>query len=376
MSKAFRPSAWLIAANLLLGILATPALGAFINAPTGHPEASGGTFTTLEDIANTFENAADGAGDDTGIASTGGSPATQFAYDSSATGEQTGLAAGNRAPAAHVWGQFFGSAAHQGERQNVNGFEAGTMGFAFGADTAALIQHFVLGMGLSYSQTGVKADDVNASHTLVNTYQASLYADYDLGNHAFLRGMETFGFNTNETSRYKAGGTTFTADGKFDADEFTTLVKAGKRFDYAGAAWTPSVLARWVNFDPQNYTETGAGINDMNVRQQSVNVVELGLGCDVSWKHRDDDGTWLVPGLHAGYRYAVVDDRVETTSSFTGFGGTFTTMSPTPGRNRLNAGAGLGFYAKNGFELRASYDLDWREQYLANSGLLRATMRF
>lgn len=107
-----------------------------------------------------------------------------------------------------------------------------------------------------------------------------------------------------------------------------------------------------------------------------MNLFERGLGSDARWDIRMDDGGFLVPALHAGYRYDLIGDRIETTSSFTGGGPSFTSPGPNPARNRVDAGASLAWYTTQAWQFKAAYDFAWKQGYAAHSGTLRATVQY
>jgi autotransporter-associated beta strand protein len=297
--------------------------------------------------------------------------------ETAARGGETGLAAGSLSAGRSAWGQFFGQAAHQSSGAGNVGFSARTGGFAMGADTDTLVHDAVLGAALSYASSYVTANNSTTQSTAIGSYQLSLYGDYDLSNRNFLRGMAAYAFNTDINSRHNVGGTPgLTAEGKYNANEYALELKAGHNYSYGGATLTPGVLARYFGYDGQDYTETGAGGADQHVTQKYLSVLEVGPTVEAAWNFRNDDGSRIVPALHAGYRYDLIGDSVVTTSAFTSGGGAFPTTGARPDRNRFNLGADATLLTAGRWEFRAAYDMDLRQDYVNNSGVVRVTYRF
>jgi outer membrane autotransporter protein len=284
----------------------------------------------------------------------------------------SGMASGNAKTSVRQWGQLFGSAAHQRTREGFQGFDTVAGGAAIGADTSGWFRKAVVGASLSYGRANADPRDPLLAETDINSYQLTLYGDYDLGNRVYLRGMLGYAYSDNDTKRQVSG---LTARGDYHAGEFTALAKTGHAFKYGSAALTPSWLVRWVHYDPSTYTETGAGADNLHVVQSSMDIVETGPAFDATWKKRNSDGSWLVPSAHAGYRYDLIGDKIETQYSG-GCCGAFSAVGPSPARSRFNVGTSLTWYTTSTWEFKAGYDFDYRKDYGAHTGLLRGAFRY
>ncbi|MEZ0224913.1 MAG: autotransporter outer membrane beta-barrel domain-containing protein [Alphaproteobacteria bacterium] len=284
----------------------------------------------------------------------------------------SGAASGGAGRPVRQWGQLFGSTAHQGTRDGFQGFDTMSGGIAVGADTSKCFANAVVGASLSYGHTNADPRDSLMAETDIDSYQLTLYGDYKLGNQAYLRGMIAYAYSGNDTDRPVSG---LTARGNYNANEFTMLAKTGRGFKYGRTTLTPSLLARWVHYDPGSYTETGAGADNMHVVQSTMDIFEAGPGIDSTWKVKNSDGSWLVPSAHAGYRYDLVGDKIETQYSG-GCCGTFSAIGPSPARSRFNIGTSLTWYTTSTWEFKAGYDFDYRADYGAHTGLFRGTLRY
>ncbi len=290
----------------------------------------------------------------------------------------TGMAAGNMGRGMKVWGQGFGQTADQDRRDGVDGYNSDTYGAAFGLDTENLSDAAVVGVAFNYANTDVDSDNANNTQTDVDSYGITLYGDYDFGNQTFLSGQVGYAYSSIDQTRYDIGGISgLNADSDYDSNQLNAKIKVGRGFaTEAGMTLTPSVSAAYTNVSVDDYTETGAGGANLRVDNDSLNILDLGVGLDASWMHQNSDGSYVKPVLKAGYRYDVIGDNVETTSSFTGGGAAFKTEGFDPARSKFNAGAGLTYYTTTNWELSANYDFEVKADYAAHSGFLRAGYKF
>jgi outer membrane autotransporter protein len=292
--------------------------------------------------------------------------------------ESTGMAAGNVGRGLRLWGQAFGLTGDQDLRDGVDGYDVDTIGAAIGLDTANLHDNAVVGVAFSYGDTEVDSDNANDTQTDIGSYQVTLYGDVDINERTFFAGQAAYAFNDIESTRYDVGGVSgLTADADYDSNQFTVAGKLGH--DYAtdqGLTLTPALLADYTHLSIDDYTETGAGGANLDVDSDSLNALNLGVGLDASWLHQNADGSYLKPALHAAYRYDLIGDNLQTTSTFTGGGAAFETQGMDPARSTFNVGAGLNYMATNNWEFSANYDYEFKSDYGAHSGTVRAAYKF
>lgn len=302
---------------------------------------------------------------------------TRLASLRDGTAGQTGMVAGNMAQGLQTWIQAFGQTGTQDERDGISGFDTDTIGVAVGIDTETLAEDWVWGLGFSYASTEVDSDGLANAKTDIDSYQLTLYADYDLDDRTYVSGQLGYAWNNNDTTRNPGGVATLTANGDFDSDQVIARLEAGRDYDAGnGATVTPSVLVNYMNYSADNYTETGAGGASLAVDSDNLNVLELGLGVEGSWIYEQADGGYLKPTLHAGVRYDVIGDKVESTNTFTGGGASFKTEGFDPAETTLNVGAGVTYFSTTNWELSAAYDFEYKSDYDAHSGTLKAAYKF
>jgi uncharacterized protein with beta-barrel porin domain len=289
---------------------------------------------------------------------------------------QSGAASGNVSRGINAWGQFFGHAADAGAKGSVAGYSSGTYGFTMGLETPGYFNSTQAGAALSYGRTAADSRNSNSTSLDIDTYQISLYADHKFDNNAYLRGIAAYGFNSNTNDRHNVGGLGGpTAHSEFNASQYAARAEAGRSFTRDSTVFTPSLLVNWLHYAPQSYTETGAGLGNLTVEGNSMEMLELGGGLKLSRGWKNIDGDQFLPEVHAGYRYDLVGDRVETSSVFAG-GGAFLSQGPEPSRSRLNLGTGFTYQAGTNWDVRAQYDYDIRQDYHAHAGSLRGTFKF
>lgn len=275
------------------------------------------------------------------------------------------------------WIRTFISGAHQGVREFQSGYDSNSAGVSAGVDTHLKTCPAVVGVGISYANTDIDATNANTTHTDVDSYQLSVYGDYSLPRDMFLRGALSYTFDQNSSTRHNTGGVGVSSFGDYDANQFSALLRGGKRYDVGGAIFTPNLMTHLMHYAPDSYSETGPGIGNLFTAQASMNVVELGFGLDTSWVFDATDGSGgFSPGLHFNYSYDLAADRIESQTSPVGGGPVTTTFGPSVARSRVNAGADIMWFTAKGWDFKAGYDVDVKEDYFAQSGNVRVTGKF
>ena len=304
-------------------------------------------------------------------------PSAATSGQSQATAQPDESRRGALMPATMMWAEGFGQNSHQGERENIAGYHADTYGGAAGIDTRAIADHVIAGVAVSYGHTDASSKNANNTATDVDSYQLTLYGSYEPDGRSYMNGMAAYGWNRDNTTRHDVGGVTdLDARGSYDANQVTAQAEAGREYTVGDTILTPNVMVHAVWYDPASYTETGAGGADLHVNGSSQSLLEAGPGLKAGWVITDSSGGVVRPQLRAGYRYAVVDDKIEDTSQFTAGGGTFTTQGPSPARGSVDLGTSLRYSTPSHWNFTASYDFDWKSDYTSNAGFIRAGYRF
>lgn len=286
---------------------------------------------------------------------------------------EQGIATGGAFEDNAVWVQGFGGSADQDDRDGVRGYTADSYGFAIGGDTQVNDRSRV-GIAFSYANTDV---DSYLGDSDIDTYQATVYADYDAGDW-YAEGLIGVGFNDYETTR-TTYGTSGVASGDSDGLQYTVKVEGGYRLPLDGGLnLTPVGSLQYTHVDQDDYTETGSTSTTpiLTVNPDDISKFEIGLGAKVDYPITDG-GITYVPELRAKYVYDIVGDEVETTSNFVGVTGTsFKTQGFDAQQHSFNFGAGLAIHAQNNITVSFDYDLEAKADYDAHTGAIKAKFAF
>ncbi|HEU5048605.1 MAG TPA: autotransporter domain-containing protein [Rickettsiales bacterium] len=289
---------------------------------------------------------------------------------------ETGMAAGGNLKGVRIWGQMFDAEANQGEHQGIKGYSANSWGGAVGIDTRNINDKTILGLALSSGQTNANSKNANHTGTDVNSYQLTLYGDYAFTKDTFASGMLAYGWQNVDTIRYDVGGAGGSAaHGDFNTNEIAARTELGKNYRYGSTLVTPSILANYLHYSPDSYTETGAGSMNLHIDRKNMDVLELGVGTKLSWTYQRAEGV-LTPSVHGGWRYDVIGDHLDATNSFAAGGPAFDTQGIQPGRGTLDMGASVKYVTNSNIELTANYELQHKMDYTSNAGFVRAAYKF
>jgi len=295
----------------------------------------------------------------------------------------SGVAAGASDNGVGMWIQGYGESANQAERDSVEGYHASTWGSAIGADSENILDNGLLGVAVNYGKATVNSDNTNTTSTIVDNYGLTLYGVAGFQNQTFLEGQAGFAYNKISSTRNNVGGVPGAdADGSTHSDQYDAKMTFGQdfaRWFLADVTATPDISSSFTHLNTQGYTETGTG-DDLTVGSNSQNNFNVGFGGKLAYRFRDADGSVIKPIFRADYSYAIIDDRIDTTSNFVGASAgtnpSFTTEGAQPDRNRIDLSAGVTYMSTANWDMSANYDFEYRPDYKANTGTLRATAHF
>jgi len=143
-----------------------------------------------------------------------------------------------------------------------------------------------------------------------------------------------------------------------------------------GWVLTPKALARYVRFDADSFTETGAGGASLSVSDTGADILEFGAIVDLRKQFDLDDGGLLSTDVSVGYRYDVIGEAIETTSSFVGGGPAFVSQGADPDQGTLNLGAGVGYTSPDRWEVTLNYDYELRGDTESHAANVRLAIPF
>jgi uncharacterized protein with beta-barrel porin domain len=297
---------------------------------------------------------------------------------------RSGIASGDISRDAHFWVQAFGQRGNQGLRASsagtFEGYDVNTYGTTIGLDSDTLVKNSTVGASFTYANTDVNG--LTNADMDIDSYQLSLYGQHNLQNDMFLRGIAAYTFNDISTERRNIGGVPgLNAFGDYNANQLSTNLSAGRDYKLnntlvGSPLVTPTVLVNYLHYMPNSYTETGAGGANLSVDGNSMDMLEFGVNLQSKWDWNLANGALLQPSVQAGYRYDVIGDNIQTTSSFTGGGATFATQGITPAQSTLNGGFGLTYQQSEQVSFTANYNYEKKSDYNAHAAILRMKYSF
>lgn len=275
---------------------------------------------------------------------------------------QYGLSAGN-APTSthdtHFWFKPFGSWAQQNDDDGVAGYSADTYGSVLGVDGAISDEHRI-GLAFAYANSRIDGNsNIAPQKATVNSYEGIVYGSHNLDAVTAFSYQADAALHNNDGKR----SIPFTGDvaqSSYNSWSGHAGASLGRTFIWEGTSLTPSVRADYTLIHSQAYRETGAGLLNLNVRDQTYQ--ELIPAVDVKLTHKLRHDITAMANLGGGYD--LLNEQASITSAFAGApSAAFSTkgIQPSPWIGR----AGLGIVARlhNGAEVGMHYDAELRDGY-------------
>ena len=293
------------------------------------------------------------------------------------TGRQSSGAAGGAGfiSNGNVWFKPFGSWSQHASQGGVAGFSSGTAGAVIGVD-GDVSDDRKIGVALSYGRSNVRGRDAAANgHLGADNYHVNVYGSQNVcaGTEAtFVAGV---GVNDNSSKRF-ISLTNQTARADFTG--YTFNAGAGLNHTVAldpDTTFTPGVRVDYLAARSNSYSETGAGVLNLNVDRQTVDQMIPAVEAKVTRKVSPQAKLTA----NAGVGYDVLAERGQVVSSFAGGGGNFTTTGLDPSPWIMRGGVGLDIMALDdaGMDLTARYDIEKRGTDFANQTVsLRVSVPF
>jgi autotransporter family porin len=290
------------------------------------------------------------------------------------TESNQGLSSGDSfASDGNLWIKPFGSRANQSDKDGVTGYTASTAGLAIGVDTAAS-EHTRLGLALAYANAQVDSNsDVAPNNASIDLYQLITYGSYVIDSRREINWQLDLGHNNNRGNRsISFMGTT----ARSSYSSFTLHAGVGMGWNFPlseNTLFLPSIRADYSRIKDDAYSETGAGVLNLNVEGQAVE--QMIWSADAKIRRQMDNGLALT--ANAGVGYDSINQRASTVAVFAGDpGASFTTYGLDTGPWVARAGLGLSKTTGNGMEISARYDAELRNGFSNQTASVKARWMF
>jgi uncharacterized protein with beta-barrel porin domain len=274
-----------------------------------------------------------------------------------------------------VWASGFGSYLHEDPRGLSNGYNATIWGTIIGADLPGA-ENFRAGISGGYAQNFVRTKD-SSGRTDVDSYQGTLYATYAKDAY-FIDTALTFAYNSYDANRQVAVGSFgATAAGDYNGQQYSGYVQGGYKFIGKGFELTPIASFLYSHLRVNSYTESGAGAASLTVSGQDYDIAQTGVGMKAGYPFNlKCISSKVTPELKFKWLYDWVGAAQQTTSTFTGGGGSFATQAFTPAQSSYDFGAKVTIESDKNVTLSLNYDFEIKEDFYAHYGYADIRYRF
>ncbi|WP_158227087.1 autotransporter outer membrane beta-barrel domain-containing protein [Mangrovitalea sediminis] len=275
-----------------------------------------------------------------------------------------------------AWVKPVGSWAHQSERNGISGYSAHSYGIVGGVDGAlGSDSRTRLGFALSYMNTKVDGlDTASGNHAAIDAYQAIVYGTHALASSpdVEVNWQADIGVNQNRGHR-DISFMASTAHSSYQSFTHHLGLGVARAFQLSDATTViPTVRADYTYIRDQGYTETGAGVLNLNVGTNDTEALVARAGAHL--KQALSDRASLVASAEMGYDF--FNKQTSLNSSYVGGGAAFTTNGMHLSPWLAQAGGGVVFAANERTTITARYDLQSRSGFLAQTASVKARWLF
>ncbi len=277
-----------------------------------------------------------------------------------------------------VWGQTFGGIGSQERKDSIDGYDFNTVGFSFGADTGKMEENLLIGSVFTYALSDINSDNSNNTDIDMETFQVGLYTSYLMDNDYFINNTVAYGFNNISSIRHDVGGTGLNASASYDSSQLTFHSEVGKPVLLGNQVLlTPSFSTEYNYISFEDYIEDGALGANLNVKQGSIHSLIIGPEIKASINKKLDNGIYMTPEASLGYSYDTIQDKVSADSFFqdTTASESFVSEGFETQAQSINFGMSVEL-GKHDWQVKASYDYEWNEEFSAHNGLLHMNYNF
>jgi outer membrane autotransporter protein len=263
----------------------------------------------------------------------------------------------------NVWVSGFGQWADEDGDSDEFGYEFDTTGIALGADVA-LNDNWTVGLSGGQSQTDVDYDVVDTDSD-IDTWHLGVYAGWT-NDLKYVDMALSYADNDYDTDR-NITSLGLTADGDHDGEDLSLYLGGGMKTS-ADSVWTWIGSLQYIDHQEDSFTETGAGILNLDVDgldSESL-VAALGLRYD-SMFECPLTGLHMEPEASAQVTYEFMDDQDSARARFTGSPvGSFSVDGVDEEELGFLLGAGLTAEITDAFSAFVKYDLELRDNFDAH----------
>lgn len=273
----------------------------------------------------------------------------------------------------HVWMKPFGTWAKQDDRNGVSGYGADVYGMVGGVDVDSKTD-LKWGAALAYARSRVDSNStVAAQRADVNILQLIGYGTYRMTEQTDIRFQADVGRNATDGLR-SIPFASVAAASKYNSQAVHLGVALDRHFALGPRTrFTPSLQLDYTHIRDDAYTETGAGLLNLQVQARSASALDLGF--ITQWRHDYTDATAVL--ADAGVTYDLRNSATRITAAYAGApGASFVTEGIRPGAWGTRLGLGVVHQTRQGAELIGRVDGEYRKGFHSHSVSLKARWAF
>jgi len=274
-----------------------------------------------------------------------------------------------------VWLQGIGLSANQSTYNGVQGYNGNTWGIGFGADTLlGESRNLRVGAAFNYANSTLTDNGPNQNNqTTFDSYLGTVYGSLLFQDGWYLNGALAVGQHDYSGTRMILNGA---ANANYDAWQYLAHVDGGMPFSFQYATLTPVLGFTYSHLSQDGYQERGLA------------ALRIG-GMDTDSFRSSLGGKALIPliqskvntslELHTIWNHEYLNTSQNINASFVAGGTAFNVNGVSPARDSVDVGASLrisGSYKEFRPSILATYNAGIKDQYLGNTGYLRAMVEF
>ncbi len=277
-----------------------------------------------------------------------------------------------------VWVGAFGGFAEVDSSGGAGGYASRAGGIAGGYEHrfAGEASTALIGLAGGFSQSAVDVTDGGAT---IDTGHLGVYGSYAHGPLS-LSGALAYSRSGYDLSRtISFGGGSVTANGEAAGSAISVFAEAS--YDLAAAvgntgfSFSPAVRLRGASANRDAYTETGAGVLNLQVGEDDVSQYFAAIGFQASTTVTMN-GIVLKPEFELFYERNLSEGGASSDAVLAATGTTFTTAVAGAGEDRVSLGLGLGAAINESVDAHFRYDGSFGEGTQSNRASVGLSAKF
>ncbi|MGX6960946.1 MAG: autotransporter outer membrane beta-barrel domain-containing protein [Rickettsia endosymbiont of Pentastiridius leporinus] len=229
-------------------------------------------------------------------------------------------------------------------------------------------------VSIAYSRMNSNFDFKGGDNLKADSDVVSLYAQQQFNGGLLLQEIFSAS-NSKVIKKDKRFGKI--AQGKYTSKAYSAEGNVGYQFRALDSInLIPNIGVRYNSYKDDAYTETGAGVGNMNVAAKSGSLVTGIAGVKMTAPKLLSNDTQIVPGLHASVENSFTNNQSKVKAGFIWADNYFEdNATAKTSKVGYNVGASLLTAHKN-VEVLATYNCNLRSKYTSHQGSLKLKIMF